>query len=61
MENTQTTAVHNLWGAVPGPEAHIAHGERAIEAANDGASPKAPYRPVVLVQPLARTNGSDAV
>jgi hypothetical protein len=61
MENTQTTAVHNLWGAVPGPEAHIPHGERAIEAANDGASPKAPYRPVGLAPPLVRSDGSGAV
>jgi hypothetical protein len=61
MGNTHAVAVHNLWGAVPGPEAHIAYGERAIEAAIDGASPKAPYRPVVLLPPLARTGGSGAV
>ena len=60
MGNTRAVAVHNLWGAVPGPEAHIAYGERAIEAPIDGASPKTPYRPVGLVPPLARTDGSDA-
>ena len=58
MGNTHAVAVPNLWGAVPGPEAHIAYGE--IEASIDGASPKAPYRPVGLVPPLARTDGSDA-